>query len=306
MTTTDQTATDRGAADQGVARLVTAAELAEIKDRPGVVVLDATSIIRQPDGDGYYSADSGRDVHEQGHVPGAVYVDLLDDFADRSNPDFWTALPPEEFAARLGALGVGNDTTVVVYDQGQGMWATRLWWNLRYVGHDDILVLDGGLPAWQAAGFEVGTGPVAPLPAVTYTAHPRPELLADVDDVAAAIDDPSRVLVNSLDRPTFTGERVTYARAGRIPGSKHVFFGDLVDATGLVAELDQVRSAGDAAEVIDGEPSIITYCGGGIAATYVAFQLARAGRTDVAVYDGSMTEWVNNPALPLETGEPVA
>ncbi|MGC5628134.1 sulfurtransferase [Georgenia sp. Z1344] len=301
MTTADQTT-----ATQDVARLVTATELAELKDRPGVVVLDATSIIRQPDGDGFYDAATGRDVHEEGHVPGAVFADLLEDLADRSNPDFWTALPPEDFAEKIGALGVGNDTTVVVYDQGQTMWATRLWWNLRYVGHDDVLVLDGGLPAWRAAGLEVAAG-ASPAPEPrTFVAHPRPELYADVDSVAAAIDDPRTVLVNSLDRATFTGERVTYARAGRIPGSKHIFFGDLLDADGLAAEVDQVRETGDAAEVIDGEPSVITYCGGGIAATYVAFQLARAGRGDVAVYDGSMTEWANNPALPLETGEPVA
>ncbi|MGC5615341.1 sulfurtransferase [Georgenia sp. Z1491] len=289
-----------------IARLVSATELAELKDRPGVVVLDATSIIHHPEGDGFYDAETGRDVHENGHVPGAVFVDLLEEFADRSNPEFWTALAPEEFAEKIGALGIGNDTTVVVYDQGQGMWATRLWWNLRYVGHDDIYVLDGGFPAWEAAGLEVETGPTPALPPQSFVAHPRPELYASVDTVAAAIDDPTKVLVNVLDRRTYTGERQTFSRAGRIPGSKHVFWGGIIGEDGLAAEVDQVRSTGDAAEVIDGEPSIITYCGGGIAATYAAFQLARAGRGDVAVYDGSMTEWANNPALPLETGEPVS
>ncbi|TDE92625.1 sulfurtransferase [Occultella glacieicola] len=300
MTTTDHTRTT------GAARLITPADLAGIAGRPGVVILDATSIIRQPDGDGYYSADTGRGLYEQGHLPGAVYVDLLDDFADRSNPDFWTALSPEQFAEKIGALGVSNDSTIVVYDQGQTMWATRLWWNLRYVGHDDILVLDGGLPAWQAAGRPVETGPGTALPLATFVADPRTELYASVETVTAALGDPGTALVNSLDRETFTGERVTYARPGRIPGSKHIFFGDLVDATGLAAGVETVRAAGDAAEVIGSDGPVIAYCGGGIAATFVAFQLARAGRSDVAVYDGSMTEWANNPALPLETGEPAS
>lgn len=289
-----------------VARLITPAELVELKDQDDVVILDATSIIRQPEGDGYYSVATGRDIYEQGHVPGAVFADLLEDLADRSNPDFWTALPPETFAEKMGALGVGNDSRIVIYDQGQTMWATRLWWNLRYVGHDDIYVLDGGLPAWQAAGYEVETGPGIQREPQQFVAHPRPELYASVDDVAAAIDDPNKVLVNSLDRPTFTGERHTYARPGRIPGSKHIFFGDLSGSDGLAIDPEKVRSVGDAGEVLDGEPSVITYCGGGIAATYVAFQLARAGRPEVAVYDGSLTEWTSNPDLPLETGEPAA
>lgn len=287
-----------------IARFITPAELDRLKDQDNVVILDATSIIRQPEGDGYYSAATGRGVYEQGHIPGAVFADLLEDLADRSNPDFWTALAPEEFAERMGALGVGNDSTIIIYDQGQTMWATRLWWNLRYVGHDDIYVLDGGLPAWRAAGYDVETGSGTRRTPRQFVANPRPELYASVEDVTAAINDPNRVLVNTLDRSTFTGERQTYARPGRIPGSKHIFFGDLLKSDGLAIDADKVRSVGDAEEVLDGNPSVITYCGGGIAATYVAFQLARAGRGEVAVYDGSLTEWTSNPDLPLETGEP--
>ncbi|WP_460744703.1 sulfurtransferase [Mariniluteicoccus endophyticus] len=286
------------------ARLITAAELAQIKDAPGVVVLDATTILVQPAGDGYYTTSSGRETFEQGHIPGARFADLLEDLADRDDPKEFTVLPPEEFAQRISALGVSNDTTVVVYDQGVNMWATRLWWNLRLVGHDDILVLDGGLPAWRSEGHEIATGPADAVEPVTFTAHPRPELYASADDVAAAIDDPSRVLVNSLDHPTFTGERHTYARPGRIPGSLHIPFPELSDADGRAKDVDTFRAVGDAAAVADGDATPIAYCGGGIAATYVAFQLARAGRDDVAVYDGSLTEWAADESRPLVTGKP--
>ncbi|MEE6286322.1 sulfurtransferase [Georgenia sp. MJ173] len=277
--------------------------LADHRDDANLKIVDATTFLTQPEGDGYYDVESGRAAYEKGHIPGAVFADLLTELADGEAPTTFTALDSVEFAAKLGALGIGDGDTVVVYDQGVGMWATRLWWNLRLEGFDDVAVLDGGFTAWRKAGRPVATGQET-LPAATFTARRRPELLATKDDVLFSLDLPDIQLVNSLDRETFEGTRATYARPGRIPGSGHVFFGELVSAEGLALDPDEVRPAFANAGALDEDKQVVTYCGSGIAATYLAFQLARLGRDDVAVYDGSLTEWAADESLPLETGAP--
>lgn len=285
--------------------LVDVAWLADHRTTPGLKIIDATTFLTQPEGDGYYDVASGREAYEKGHIPGAVFADLLTEFADTEAPTTFTALDSEEFAARIGALGIGDGDRVVVYDQGVGMWATRLWWNLRLEGFDDVAVLDGGFAAWQAAGQPVATGTEA-LPATVFTARRRPELLASKDEVLAAIEEPEIQLVNSLDTDTFEGSRRTYARPGRIPGSSQVFFGDLITGDSEARSREEVRPLFEQAGALEQDTQVVTYCGSGIAATYLAFQLARLGRDDVAVYDGSMTEWAADESLPLETGRPAA
>ncbi|ROO90163.1 thiosulfate/3-mercaptopyruvate sulfurtransferase [Actinocorallia herbida] len=280
--------------------LVDAAWLHEHLGDPAIRILDATTFLTQPEGDGYYDVESGRQAYEKAHVPGAVFADLLHDLADETAATTFTALPSAEFAAKLGALGVGPGTHVVIYDQGLGIWATRLWWNLRYEGFDDISVLNGGLPAWIQAGNEVKTGVESYAPA-TFEAHRRPGLFASKEDVLAAIDDPATVLVNSLDKETFEGTRQTYARPGRIPSSTHVPFPALLGEAGF-RSAEEVRPLFEQADALDPSKNVITYCGSGIAATGLAFHLARLGRPDVAIYDGSLTEWAADPSLPLITG----
>ncbi|GAB2847715.1 rhodanese-like domain-containing protein [Actinocorallia aurea] len=280
--------------------LVDAAWLHEHLEDPAIRILDATTFLTQPEGDGYYDVESGRQAYEKAHVPGAVFADLLHDLADETAATTFTALPSAEFAARLGALGVGPGTHVVIYDQGPNIWATRLWWNLRYEGFDSISVLNGGLPAWIQAGNEVRSGTESYEPA-TFEAARRPELYASKEDVLAAIDDPGTVLVNSLDRPTFTGARQTYARPGRIPSSTNVPFPELLDESGFKSP-ESVRPLFDSADALDTSKKVITYCGSGIAATGLAFHLAQLGRPDIAIYDGSLTEWSADPTLPLVTG----
>ncbi|WP_167001075.1 sulfurtransferase [Mumia sp. ZJ430] len=283
-----------------VPALVDVAWLADRLDSD-VRVVDVTTFLTQPEGDGYYDVESGREAYEKGHVPGAVFADLLADFADTDAATTFTALDSDTFAQRLGALGIGNDDHVVLYDQGVNIWATRFWWNLRLEGFDRISILNGGFTAWREAGQPVTSG-VETLPATTFVAKRRPELLADVAQVRAAIDDDSRVLVNSLDEATYKGERQTYARPGRIPGSSHVFFGTLLDESGRLRDAEEVRGTFKAAGALDVDKKPITYCGSGIAATTLAFTLAQLGRDDVAVYDGSMTEWAADETLPLEVG----
>jgi thiosulfate/3-mercaptopyruvate sulfurtransferase len=276
--------------------------LAAHKDDPGIVIVDTTTFLTMPEGDGYYDVESGREAYRKGHIPGAVYADLLSDLADEAAPHRFTALDSQTFAQRIGSLGIGNDAHVVIYDHGQLMWATRLWWNLRFEGFDNVSVLEGGFPAWRDAGQPVTTGDEAREPK-TFTARRRPELRADVDRVLAATKDDGTLLVNVLDPETFRGDKVTYGRPGHIPASTNVPFPALYGAPGKVATPEQIRGAFAGTRALDDDTQVITYCGGGIAATYTAFSLARLGRDDVAVYDGSMTEWAANPDLPLEIGE---
>lgn len=272
-------------------------------DDPQLRIIDTSTFLYMDPNGTDHKLTSGRGSYEEEHIPGAVFADLLTDFSDPDSPVPMTVLDSDTFAARIGALGVGPDTHVVVYDQGANMWATRLWWNLRLEGFDNVSVLNGGLPAWKAAGLPTRSGTES-YPAATFVARRRPELLATRDTVAKAIEDDGVVLVNSLDPATFRGESNAYPRPGRIPTSVNIPFLDLADGNGRVRDLDEVRDLFARTGTLDEDKRVVTYCGGGIAATFVAFDLARLGRPDVAVYDGSLNEWTADPDLPLEVGEP--
>ena len=278
------------------------------RDDSRLRIVDATVRLRLPVGDGNYSLAAGRDGYDREHIPGAVFADVLGDLADPSAPYPMTVPSSERFAEKIGALGIGDDSLVVVYDQLDAalgpefyqFWAPRLWWHLRVEGFTNVAVLDGGLGRWKKEGRPTTNAPASHPPA-KFTPRRRPELLALADDVQAAIADESRVLINVLDDDTYSGKKQTYARPGRIPNSAHVFFGLLVDPeTGGLRSPDQVKEHFARVGALDPAKRPVTYCGGGIAATVAALQLARLGRDDVAVYDGSMTEWASDPKRPLE------
>jgi thiosulfate/3-mercaptopyruvate sulfurtransferase len=283
-------------------RLVSPKWLAARLEHPDLVVVDATVELRFPPEGGPYSAVPGRPGFEAAHIPGAVFGDLVTDLSDPGAAHLFTLPAPERFAAAAGRLGIGDGRRVVVYDQGAGAWATRLWWQLRVFGHDAVAVLDGGLPAWRAGAHPVAAGPDAPVPA-TFTARPRPELVADADAVAAAIGETGTCLVLTLDEDTFTGAGPPrYARPGHIPTSWLLPSAGLVDpATGRFLPPDELREQLAAPGFLAARRPI-SYCGGGISATVVAFAAALVGRDDVAVYDGSLTDWASDPARPLVTG----
>jgi thiosulfate/3-mercaptopyruvate sulfurtransferase len=282
--------------------LLAPADLAARLQDPALRVVDATAVLRFPPEGGPPQVTSGRPGYEAGHVPGAVFADLI---ADLSDPD--VALPfalpsAERFAAGASRLGIGPGTQVVVYDQGPTVWATRLWWLLRVFGHDEVGVLDGGLPAWQAEGHPVSTGPVAVAP-TAFRATLRRDLLATGDDVMAAVEQGGTCIVNALSSEAFRGEGPqSLPRPGRIPGSVSLPAGGLTDpGTGRLRPLEELRAAVAAAGA-DGPGAPIAYCGGGIAATLDAFAFAVLGRTDAKVYDGSLSEWASDPSRPLVTG----
>lgn len=269
---------------------------------PSLRVLDATTRLEVAADGQPYVVTPARDDYLAEHVPGAVFADVPNALSDPVSPLGFTLPTPERFAAAAGALGIGDDTHVVVYATGNTALATRVWWLLRVFGHTAVSVLDGGLVAWKAAGHLVASGPVTPATA-TFTARFRPELVADKAEVRQ-LSEAGGVVVNALDPATFRGEaeQNPYPRRGRIPGSTNLPFSTLLDpATGRFLDPTALRSALQAGGVLSGDRTV-TYCGGGVAATLPAFAAYVVDGTELAVYDGSLSEWTADPSLPVEVG----
>lgn len=274
----------------GTPHLITAADLRDLGDDPKLRVVDATVHLRF--GDGAPQIESGQASYLAGHIPGAVFVDQLTALTDPDGDAPFAVASSEQFAAAVGAAGVGDDSRVVVYDSENGIWATRLWWQFGLEGFDNVAVLDGGLQAWVDAGFSVDRGE-STYPPAEFTATRRQERIETTDEVVTDVDDSTVLLINALDRDTFA--------AGHIPGSVNVPFGELVDERGKLKDVPALRAIFDAVGALDDSVRPVTYCGGGIAATAAAFALAAVGRDDAAVYDGSMNAWTSDPTRPLTT-----
>jgi thiosulfate/3-mercaptopyruvate sulfurtransferase len=276
--------------------LVDTAWLADHLDE--VRVIEATAYLDPPIKLGKpYHPRAGRAEYDAGHIPGAAFADLVDGLAEPDPELNFTFPSPERFAAGMSALGVEDGTRVVIYDRNGMMWATRLWWLLRAYGFDDAAVLDGGFAAWTAEGRPVSTEPAARRDA-TFTPRLRPEAMASLEEVA---DGPA-CLLNALSPAVFRGEENRYGRAGRIPGSVNVYAHSILDPeTKRLLPADELRERFAAVGALGGE-RVVAYCGGGISATLDAFALTLLGAEDVAVYDGSMAEWIADPARPLDRG----
>jgi thiosulfate/3-mercaptopyruvate sulfurtransferase len=279
--------------------LVDAAWLHAHLDDPNVRILESTVHLRR-EGDRMVRV-SGRAEFDEGHIPSAQFADLIEALSDTTSPLAFTMPPADQFAREIGRLGVGDGHRVICYDRAQGMWATRLWWMFRAFGYDNVAVLNGGYRAWLAAGYPVETISRTPTPAV-FTPRPRPELIASKQEVLAAIDDGAVCTINALAPEVHRGEAGTYPRRGRIPNSVNVPATSLFDPeTGLIRPPAELKAAFDAIGAMSRE-RVITYCGGGIAATLDAFALTLLGHPNVAVYDGSLTEWMADESLPVQVG----
>ncbi len=285
--------------------LVSTEELADELGGDDLRIFDCTVFLRRL-GDGRVEIEPGRAEFEAGHIPGSAFLDHASELSDTDSPLRFTALQPEALAAAAAARGIGDGTRVVLYDRAVNMWATRVWWLLRSIGFDDAAVLDGGWRAWTADGREQATGPGTAYPPTDLTAAPRAGLIVGRREVEAAIADDEVCLVNALSPEVHDGSDTTYGRPGHIPSSTNVYAVSLVDPeTHRYRPLDELRATFDGAGVTGGaggdDGRVITWCGGGIAATSDAFVLtALLGRDDVAIYDGSLSEWIA-AGLPLET-----
>lgn len=279
--------------------LVSTDWLARNLDNPGVRVLDCTTHLPPRPDFSLYDVVPGREDFEKAHVPGAAFIDIEQDVSD-PHPRLHFMLPDStKFAAAMEVFGISDDTHVIAYSTANHWWATRLWWMLRVFGHDNASVLDGGLQKWKAENRPVENGIARARDKGRFTSRPaRRELVASRDDVLAAIGAGGSCTINALRAEQHAGKAgVHYGRRGHIKASVNIPSVDHLNADNTFRSADELaRMFGTALQT----PNIITYCGGGIAATSVALVMAMLGRDDVKVYDASLTEWAADPALPME------
>jgi thiosulfate/3-mercaptopyruvate sulfurtransferase len=284
--------------------LIDTATLAASLRDPSLRVFDCTTYLepapagsREP-----YIAVPGRKTFEDGHVPGADFLDLQGEFSDPDTHLHFMMPPVARLEAALGRHGVGAGMRVVLYSVGTMMWATRLWWMLRALGFGDAAVLDGGLDKWKAEGRPLETCAPRGYPAASFVAAPRPGLFVDAAAVKTAIGRGDTVTVNALGPQFHRGlEPSRYGRPGRVPGSVNVPAATLVDPAtkGFVPLAEAAEKF--AAQGVSKDKRTICYCGGGISATIDLFLLHQLGHDDITLYDGSMGEWARTESLPIET-----
>ena len=239
--------------------------------------------------------------YDQGHLPGAVFVDLDRDLSGplgREGPAGRHPLPdPAAFQAAMRRAGVGADRPVVTYDQGEPGGAARAWWLLGWFGHPDVRVLDGGLPAWVAAGFPLVTGVPDPGPG-DFSARAGGRYLLDAAGAARLAA--HGVLLDARAPARYQGlEEPVDPVAGHVPGARNLPMAELVGERGLVPP-DVVRRAAEAHGVGPGTP-VGAYCGSGVVAAHLVLALETAG-VPAALYVGSWSDWVSDPARPVATG----
>ncbi len=270
--------------------LVTTAWLAERLGAPRLKVIDATWFMP---GQG-----DALDAFRKGHIPGAVHFDI-DRVADRTSPLPHMLPGPDAFAEAVGALGIADDDQVVAY----GLAGPRVWWMFRAMGHDAVSVLDGGLAKWIAENRAVEAGEPHPEPAV-FRARFRPELVRDFAGVRAALDSGQSV-ADARPADRFRGEAPEPRpglKSGHMPGARSLPSADLFAADGTFRSEEEVAGLIAAAGLDRPGPAIAT-CGSGVTACMIALALARAGKWDAAVYDGSWTDWGGRPDAPVAAGE---
>jgi thiosulfate/3-mercaptopyruvate sulfurtransferase len=251
----------------------------------------------------WYMPDDKREPikeFEQAHIPGAVFFDI-DGIADKSSGLPHMLPSPGEFSKAVSALGIGDGETVVVYD-GAGMFsAPRAWWELKAMGHKTVKVLDGGLPKWKREGRPVESGPAHPK-AKFFTAILKPDMVRDFDAVMDIVKDASAQMVDARSAARFTAEEPeprAGVRGGHMPGAINVHYRKLVADDGTLKPLADIKAA---FSHVDLERPVVTTCGSGLTAAILMLALTEIGKRDVAVYDGSWTEWGGRSEAPVVRG----
>jgi thiosulfate/3-mercaptopyruvate sulfurtransferase len=266
-------------------------------DDPSVVILDGS----------YHLAATGRDAKAEyaaGHIPGAIHfdIDTVCDPGPTPSPHMFPRA--EDFAAAVGAMGISNDTRVIVYDADGLFCAPRVWWMFRVFGHENVAVMTGGFRNWQAEGRPVATEIPSPAPAV-FKATRNESALRSIDDIQANIESGAELVLDARAANRFDGsqpEARPGVEPGHIPGSANLPYADIVDAeAGAFRDADTLRAAFDRVGA-DGTRTVTTTCGSGVTACILGLGMHLIGRDNWALYDGSWTEWGGNPDTPKAKG----
>ncbi|WP_339820031.1 sulfurtransferase [Paenibacillus sp. FSL R7-0216] len=265
---------------------------------PNLVIVDCRFELGRP--------EAGSAAYDAAHIPGAVYLDLEEDLsAPVTEHGGRHPLPaPDTLAARFARAGIGNATRVVAYDDQGGMNASRLWWLLRWLGHDDVYVMDEGFAAWQAGGYPVTAERRTVVPA-DFTPSLRPHMLAGVEDVRRALGDPGVLLVDSRAADRYAGlQEPLDVKAGHIPGAINRFWKQVQGDNGSWKSDGELREqlAPVIAAMDEGREAIV-YCGSGVSACPNVLALHRLGYPQVKLYAGSWSDWISYPENPIATNE---
>lgn len=283
--------------------LVSSSWLAEHLGSPDLRILDSTTRFVPDAKTGLDRPEGDIEGFEASHIPGARFLDLQRDLSAANATLLFMAPDEAEFATAIARLGIGRDSHVVVYSRGNPWWATRVWWVFRLFGLDNVSILDGGWKNWIDESRPVETGPSRQLAAGSAPRLRPRNLIGTREAVLAAIGDPQIGIINALPPSSFSGASApSRGRAGRIAGSINLPAGELIDPQSgcflPVAALAERLNVAGLHETNGG----IAYCGGGIAASAIAFAAALAGRPEPLLYDASLQEWASDDSLPMETG----